>query len=73
MEGAEEERGEGKKNGKQKNTRAAVSMADKSQSPDKAGTNTAGTAALRPQLALEGLPRANHRRAQMFEILMFTE
>jgi len=39
MEGKEEEGGRARQNGKQKNTRAAVSMADKSQSQDKVGTN----------------------------------
>lgn len=39
MEGKEKDEGRGRKSGKQKNTRAAVSMADKSQSKDKVGTN----------------------------------
>lgn len=73
IEGKEEERGRERKNEKQKNTRAAVSMADKSHSEDKVGTNMFLIVSQGPQQTLERLPTQNHRRAQMSEIFMFTK
>lgn len=59
-----------RKNEKQKNTRAAVSMADKSHSEDKVGTNMFLIVSQGPQQLWRG---CQVRRAQMSEIFMFTK
>lgn len=74
IERKEKDRGRERKNEKQKNTGAAVSVADKGHSADKVGTNMFLIVSPGLQQTLERLPGPqNHRHAQMSEIFMFNK
>lgn len=61
MEGKEEDDERARKSGKQKNTRAAVSFADKSRSKDKVGTNMLVIVFWGPRITFKGTAKSQSK------------